>query len=141
MRFISFTPLLFLSLAQPVAAGDLIVDVTNIQSAEGEIGCTLHPEPDQFPMGQDGLTMIWQDADPAGVQCQFTGLTEGTYAVAVSHDLNGNRKTDTNFLGIPKEAWGVTNNVRPRLRAPRFEEAQMQIGETEVIRTEIRIDR
>jgi uncharacterized protein (DUF2141 family) len=32
-----------------------------------------------------------------------------------------NRKLDTNFLGIPAEQWGASNQVRPNLRAPRFD--------------------
>jgi uncharacterized protein (DUF2141 family) len=38
----------------------------------------------------------------------------------VAHDLNGNHKTGTNWVGLPLEPWGVTNNVRPILRAPKF---------------------
>jgi uncharacterized protein (DUF2141 family) len=61
------------------------------------------------------------------VTCRFEALAPGDYAVAVSHDLNGNKKADTNFVGIPTEAWGVSNNVRPGLRAPRFDEARFSV--------------
>lgn len=47
----------------------------------------------------------------------------GTYAIALTHDLNGNRRTDTDFLGRPTEDWGVSRGARPLLRAPRFDEA------------------
>ena len=72
------------------------------------------------------------------------GLTTGgtgTYAVAASHDANGNGRTDTNWVGIPTEAWGVSNNVRPRLRAPRFEEAAFELPETKSLRLQIRLAR
>ncbi len=66
-------------------------------------------------------------ADPKEVECRFEGLAPGSYAVAVLHDLNGTGRNDTNFLGIPTEDWGVSNNVRPTLRAPRVEEAAVEV--------------
>ena len=34
--------------------------------------------------------------------------------------MNGSRKVDSNFVGMPVERWGVSNNGSPALRAPRF---------------------
>lgn len=117
---------MFLALAATsAAAGTLTVEVTGISGASGEIGCALHVDGANFPMGAAAV-QDWRPADPAGVTCRFDGLKPGAYAIAVSHDLNGNRRTDVNFLGIPTEAWGVSNNVRPRLRAPTFEEARIE---------------
>ena len=45
------------------------------------------------------------------------------------HDVNGNRRADTNLVGMPVEQWGVTNNARPTLRAPRFDEAAFAVAE------------
>src|SRR5438067_3601418 len=40
----------------------------------------------------------------------FEDLPDGTYAVSVIHDANNNQKFDTNFLGIPKEGYGASQN-------------------------------
>lgn len=112
--------------AAPAFAGDLTVEVSGVGETRGQIGCALHPSASTFPTGQASL-QIWVPAEPAGVTCRFKAVAPGVYAVAVSHDLNGNRKTDTNLLGIPSEAWGVSNNVRPGLRAPRFDEARFAV--------------
>ena len=118
----------------PCLAGELIVKVNGIKDGKGEIGCALFGSETGFPMDGSKAKTKWQKAKPEGVECRFEGVSAGKYAVSVSHDLNGNRKTDTNFLGIPKEDWGVSNNVRPKLRAPRFEEAafEVQAGETRI---------
>ena len=52
---------------------------------------------------------------------------------------NGNKKVDTNFVGMPTEAWGVSNNIRPLMRAPRWQEAQFTInsGENKSINIQI----
>ena len=115
--------------------------MTGVSSADGEVGCALHDSAAAFPTGQTGGPSSWQKADPSGVTCRFPDLAPGLYAIAVSHDLNGNRKTDTNFLGIPKEDWGVSNNIRPNLRAPTFEEAQVAVDDTGITDIRIRIAR
>jgi uncharacterized protein (DUF2141 family) len=109
----------------PLNAGDLVVNVTGIKTSDGKIGATLFQDSEAFPM-KEGSAQMWTEANEQGVQFRFTGVEPGTYAVSVSHDLNDNLKVDTNFLGIPKESWGVSNNVRPRLRAPKFKEAQFE---------------
>jgi uncharacterized protein (DUF2141 family) len=40
----------------------------------------------------------------------FSGLGKGKYAVLVYHDQNTNGKLDTNFIGMPKEGVGNSNN-------------------------------
>lgn len=108
-------------------AGQLTVTVDGIETGDGEIGCALYAGPDGFPMDPAVAVQQWHAARVGGVDCRFDGLESGDYAVAVSQDFNGNRKTDTNFFGIPTEPWGVSNNVRPTLRAPTFEEARVRI--------------
>ncbi|NBB52289.1 DUF2141 domain-containing protein [Rhizobium sp. CRIBSB] len=108
------------------AAQELTVRVSGIAEARGEIGCALHASGASFPTGQAGARIVWIKATGSEVRCRFGDIGAGSYAVAISHDLNGNRRTDTNFLGMPTEAWGVSNNVRPSLRAPRFEEARFE---------------
>lgn len=111
------------------AAGtEVVVRVSGIAASTGEIGCALFPAGSAFPMDASGARQIWVKADAAGVACRFDGVADGSWAVSVSHDLNGNRKVDSNFFGIPTEAWGVSNNVRPSLRAPRFDEAAFKVG-------------
>ena len=107
------------------------------RSKVGEVGCALFRDAKGFPLDDSRATTLWQ---PAGqtLTCVFERLTHGSYAVAVSHDLNGNRRTDRNFIGMPKEAWGVSNNARPSLRAPRFQEAVVQLSENLSIAIEVR---
>lgn len=115
--------------SRPEAAGSstLSVSVSLVGSrTAGEVGCALFAGGKGFPLDASLATTIWQPAQSA-LTCRFEGLAAGDYAVAVSHDLNGNRRTDRNLVGIPKEAWGVSNNVRPRLRAPRFDEALVRL--------------
>jgi uncharacterized protein (DUF2141 family) len=116
---------LFLSLS--LWAGDLTVTVSGIDSDKGEVGCALFRGADGFPMDSAKAESQWIKAKTGTVECKFANVGAGDYAVSASHDLNGNRKTDTNFVGMPKEPWGVSNDARPKFRAPRFEEARFTV--------------
>lgn len=130
MRMSSAAALLIgLSMANVARAADLVVEVTGVRIDRGEIGCALYGSEAGFPMDPRAARMDWQPARQTGTICRFTGLAPGSYALAVSHDLNGNRKADTNLIGMPTEDWGVSNNVRPAMRAPRFGEAKFQVAE------------
>ena len=59
-------------------------------------------------------------------------ISPGTYAIAAFLDENGNGKMDTNFLGIPKEKYGFSNNVRPMMRAATFKEASFVVTNKDI---------
>ena len=104
-------------------ATDLVVKVTGLATPLGQVGCSLFAGSAGCPMDNGAARVVWQPAATAGAEYRFAGVAPGRYAVAIGHDLNGNQRVDTNFVGMPTEQWGVSNNVRPALRAPRFEEA------------------
>ena len=54
-------------------------------------------------------------------------IEPGLHAVSVLHDENNNGKLDTNFLGIPREGVGMSNNPPPRRGPPRFAEAAFRL--------------
>ena len=120
--------------------GQIIVSVSGVPSDEGTVNCGLFPSEKGFPMDPTAATQVRIDATRGEVECRFDMLTAGRYAIAVSHDGNENGETDTNFFGIPKEAWGVSNNVRPLMRAPTFDEAVFSLQEGEALNIDIALD-
>lgn len=54
-------------------------------------------------------------------------VSKGEYAFSFFHDKNDNGKFDTNFLGIPKEPYGFSNNARGFMGPPSFEKAKFTI--------------
>ena len=110
----------------------ITVTIEGIKSNDGTIGCALFDRPEGYPSGDVAQAQQQVAPNENSVTCTFSGLAPGRYAVSVSHDVNGNGKMDTRAFGIPKEPWGVSNNVRPRMRAPRFEEAAFELGEEDL---------
>lgn len=110
------------------SAADVVVRITGLAEPLGQVGCSLFASATGFPMDGSGARVMWLPADAKGVVCRYADVPEGRYAVSVAHDLNRNQRVDTNFIGLPTEQWGVSNNARPSLRAPRFDEAVFKIG-------------
>ena len=55
-------------------------------------------------------------------------LPPGRYAVAAYVDDNRNGMQDKNLLGVPKEKYGFSNDVRGTFGPPDFAEAAFDIG-------------
>jgi len=73
------------------------------------------------------LASAWVKISGRAAMVTFDEVAPGTYAVTAFHDANDNRKVDKRWFGLPEEAWGVSNNVRPHVRAPRFDEATFEL--------------
>ena len=110
------------------SAAEVVVRVSGLSEPLGQVGCSLFAGAAGFPMGNTSARNLWLPADAKGVRCRFNDVPEGTYAASIGHDLNGNMRVDTNFIGLPTEQWGVSNNSRPTLRAPRFDEASFKVA-------------
>ncbi|MEO5910876.1 MAG: DUF2141 domain-containing protein, partial [Pelobium sp.] len=60
-------------------------------------------------------------------------LKKGDYAVALYHDLNSDKICNLSFLGIPKEMYGFSNNVKPKLSAPAFSDCKFSVNSNSTI--------
>ena len=73
---------------------------------------------------------VFSKAVQPGGKREFTlpvDLPRGEWAVAITQDLNNNNKIDKNFLGIPTEPYAFSNNVRPTVAAPGFDECKFLV--------------
>ncbi|MEA1892193.1 MAG: DUF2141 domain-containing protein, partial [Campylobacterota bacterium] len=67
----------------------------------------------------------------------FKNIPNGTYVISVIHDENENKKLDKNFLGVPTEGYGFSNNIRPSFRGANFEESKFKLSGNKNIVIEI----
>lgn len=105
----------------------LTVRVDGFEHADGAAGVAVWHTADGFPEDvEHAVATRYVPIGDGTTLARFVGLVPGAYAVTVYHDRNDNRRFDKNWLGIPTEAWGVSNNVRHRLRAPSFDEASRE---------------
>jgi uncharacterized protein (DUF2141 family) len=111
----------------PFSKSKLIVEVKSIPNDKGNIFIGLFRPKDEFP--KFGKQYIGKIISVSGKKMSYTfpELEEGKYAVAVFHDENKNGKLDKNYLGIPTEVYGFSNNARRTFSAPSFEEAEVNL--------------
>lgn len=111
----------------PAAAAELRVKVSELHSNDGNVHFALYATPESFPNNEGRYAGTHVPARSFGALAVFTGLKAGRYAVAVYHDENGNGKFDQGFLGIPLEGYGFSNGAMAIFRAPRFNEAAIEL--------------
>ena len=109
------------------------VIVSGLRNAKGQVSCALFRSPDGFPKDAS-KAVAHQEVRITGAQatCNFEGVSPGQYAVAVFHDENGNGKMDTNFIGMPREGVGASNNPKTRMGPPRFADAAFTVAGSKV---------
>jgi uncharacterized protein (DUF2141 family) len=113
--------------AQTSANTTLTIRVIGARNDKGKIRVALFRSAEGFP-GDASKAFRLENApiDPHTLSSQIvlTGIPSGQYAVSLFHDENMNEKLDKNFMGIPKEGYGASNNPGRKMRAPTFEEAR-----------------
>ena len=91
--------------------------------------CAIYSSADGFPKnGDKALAHANSPISHAHAVCEFPGLNTGTYAISVFHDENSNGKLDTNFMGIPREGVGASNNAKGHFGPPKFDAAAFRFS-------------
>lgn len=115
--------------ATQAQTNDCQVYITGLKSNSGTCIFYLYREKKGFPTESRYAIATISAAINAGKStASFKGLASGEYAIAVIHDENDNGILDTNFLGIPKEGIGTSNNARSTLGPPGFEDSRFIMG-------------
>ena len=103
--------------------------VVGLRNNKGQVFCALYASAEGFP--KDRQKAIRRDTSSISdkkASCEFSLIEPGTYAVSVFHDENSNGKLDTNFLGIPREGVGASNDARGHMGPPKFDAAHFQFS-------------
>jgi len=110
-------------------ANTLTITVTNLFSDSARVTGSLFNSSGNFPTGDKFKT--FSETPAAGdtqVQINVADLPDGQYAIGLYQDTNGNGKLDQNFLQIPKEPIGFSNNTFPKLRKPTWDECVFTVN-------------
>jgi len=105
----------------------LVVNVKNFKNDSGMAYITLQ-DPNNKPV-QKVAAKISNNT----TQVVFKNLTLGKYAVRLFHDKNDNRVMDKGIFGMPKESWGVSNNVKANFGPPKFEDTLFVVDSDKTI--------
>lgn len=114
----------------PAGAPNLRVIATNVKSDQGTLYVWVYDQKD------DWLSDRVRTQKPLKVAGNRTGdrltvellLPDGEYALSVFQDVNDDGKLERNFIGIPKEPAGLSNNLRPKFGPPKYRDAVFTVS-------------
>jgi uncharacterized protein (DUF2141 family) len=119
-----------ISRAQSAAEPDEIrIVVSGVPSQEGLVICSIWASTNERDFLKPGTALhrisvaIQKNGDAV---CEFKSLRADTYAATAFHDKNRDNKLNRNAIGMPLEAYGFTNNVKPKFRKPSFKQCAFQ---------------
>lgn len=115
--------------------GTTITITVPVNSDKGEIIAGLYNEASFLKSAPlQGASSIIKDGIAT---LTFTGVTPGVYGITIFHDTNNNKRMDFEPSGMPKENYGVSNNVMS-FGPPQWADAKFEVA-SDAIEMEIRM--
>lgn len=112
--------------------GNLKIIVSNIQDMQGKIYLSIYNAEDHFLEEGYEYKVIVMDVNGPEVMYELPDLNDGEYAIGLYQDTNGDGKCNRTWIGIPTEPYGFSQNYKPRLRAPSFDETKFDHNAGEI---------
>ena len=110
----------------------MVVEVEGLCSTNGELKVAVFGRAG-FPLDEDRRVAGRRVAiTGSNVVVRLAGIAYGEYALAAYHDANLNGRLDRDWLGRPREGYGVSGNARRALGPPPFEAAKLRIAAPEI---------
>lgn len=109
-------------------ADELNLVVDNIRPVEGNLMIqVLDSEPAFDAETAVPTVAIIQRVDSSSLTFSMD-LPAGDYAIRIFHDVNHNGKLDENFIGMPKEPIGFSNNASYNFGPPGWSESKFELS-------------
>ncbi len=108
--------------------GNLIVKFKGINSDKGNIVIALCNSDENYEDHKSPFIGKSVPVDNNTAIIEFDYLPYGEYAIKAFHDEDANADLNTNFLGIPIEDYGFSNNARGIFGPPSWEDAKFEFS-------------
>jgi uncharacterized protein (DUF2141 family) len=122
--------------SSPVGAdfSGIVVEVEALRSDAGQVRVAVFPESGWVEEGRQ-IATCHTAVHHGHAMCVITDVRPGTYAIAVLHDEDDDGGLDRNFLGLPSEGFGFSNDAPTGLGPPSFHDASFRFegGETDLV--------
>tara|TARA_B100000575_G_scaffold96281_1_gene76721 strand:+ start:456 stop:905 length:450 start_codon:yes stop_codon:yes gene_type:complete len=105
----------------------LEMEINNLQSNKGPLYIRILDE-NENPVIVGTSSVVNYSS-----KISFDSISPGKYAIQFFHDENENQKMDFSLIGIPKEKFGSSNNVKPILGPPKFKKMLFNLTENKKV--------
>ena len=106
----------------------LTIDAEGLKSSDGLVAVAVYKTTDGFLKDEKACAGTFAMAKKGTTEIEIPDLPSGTYAVSIFHDKNGNKKLDTNFIGIPKEPVAFSKAKMKMFGPPKFKECSFLVN-------------
>lgn len=114
------------------AAAELRVVVNGVRGGDGRIMIDVYASEAKYKANAGkggGDFRVDVPARPGSVTAVIANVTSGRFGATAIHDENSNGALDTNFLGIPREGVGASNNAKGSFGPPIYSDMQFAVGD------------
>jgi uncharacterized protein (DUF2141 family) len=108
--------------------GKIVITINNCKSDKGKIYIALYNSKENFMKVSKSIAKEVINIKAGKATIEFANLPYGTYAFSYYHDENDNKKMDANFLGIPTEGYGFSNNATGTFGPPSFSASSFSLN-------------
>jgi uncharacterized protein (DUF2141 family) len=122
---------LFLFSVMPVACFSqfvLTIEINDLRNSNGQILLEFTNEKGEK------ITGIAQNITDNKCVIVVNNLKQGKYAFKYFHDENKNENLNVNWMKIPKEGYGFSNNAKGTFGPPPFEKTIFEIKEDKILK-------
>jgi uncharacterized protein (DUF2141 family) len=120
--------------------GRVILQIENIQTRKGgEVAAAVFNSKNFLKTGKQ-LSGNFKEVSSAKMIFIFESLSPGEYAFVAYQDVDRNKSMKTNFIGYPKEPWGISNNPRILFGPPSFDESKVKVRANQTTTVNIRLN-
>ena len=103
-----------------LARTPLTLTIQNLTPTKSAVIIGVYGIKNKFPDPADQLKVYSFKSTGSELTAKITNLKFGTYALAIFQDVNNSGKIDKNIIGIPTEPYAFSNNYKPTVKAPAF---------------------
>ena len=101
--------------------------VTNITLHQGTIELAIFNESEVFLEKNKSFKKYSKKVKQDSLLIRLKNIPKGEYAISLYHDVNSDGKCNLNFIGIPVEPYGFSNNFIPLIRKPSFSDCLFSV--------------
>jgi uncharacterized protein (DUF2141 family) len=114
-------------LVTPLAMAEpLSLSIKGVSSDKGQVVIQVYSNSKNWMSDKAGEILLQQKVPAAQLLANtevVLPLAYGSYAIQVYHDTDSNNELKTNWIGIPREPVGISNNAKGKMGPPSFKDA------------------
>tara|TARA_Y100000590_G_C15047543_1_gene761336 strand:+ start:153 stop:566 length:414 start_codon:yes stop_codon:yes gene_type:complete len=103
-----------------------LIQVTGVKHENGYIDVKIYTDKKSFLNEDMAVESIRKKATKNETKIPISKIHEGTIAIVVFHDENGDGKMNTGLFWRPKEGYAFSNNYKPKAK-PNFSKAKIYL--------------